>query len=416
MILEFSVENFMSFKDLNTLQLQAAKIKSRFKEVDTENIFKLNNDFSLLKSKAIYGANASGKSNLITAIYVMKLLITDSLKDAGIIANFSKKYFYLNKINKDKPIFFQMIFTVDKIIYRYGFQIFKDAVLTEWLFGTPNKRETYYFLREAQEVTINQKRLKEGSKILSNKDGTNVLFRKDALFLTVLSAFNSDLANSIVSELSKIEIMFEASKDDLSLKKVLEYFDNTMLRTKIIEIMKGTDYSIKDVQKRNLTLNKEGEIYFIKHIYDENGKVIGSKAFNFNGGEVANGNRKMLLLSPNLAKSLMEGTPLIIDELDASLHPNLTRRIVKLYNSKQTNPENAQLIFVTHNSNLIDARLLRRDQICFVDKNIYGASRLTSLIEYKVRNDASFEKDYLKGKYSAIPYLNRFEWAFDNAE
>ena len=110
----------------------------------------------------------------------------------------------------------------------------------------------------------------------------------------------------------------------------------------------------------------------------------------------------------------MVGNTLVIDEFDARLHPNLTKKIVQIFNSIRTNPKGAQLIFVTHDSNLLNANVLRRDQICFVDKDKLGVSSLRTLVEFKgVRNDASFEKAYLNGEYGAVPFLNRFEQIFE---
>lgn len=126
-------------------------------------------------------------------------------------------------------------------------------------------------------------------------------------------------------------------------------------------------------------------------------------AFNLNT-QVAEGTKKMFSMSPIIFSVLDLGTTLAIDEFDARMHPNLTRKIVELFHSTKTNPNNAQLIFVTHDTNLLDAKLLRRDQISFAKKDKFGATEIYSLVEFKgVRNDASYEKDYLLGKYEAVP-------------
>jgi AAA15 family ATPase/GTPase len=117
------------------------------------------------------------------------------------------------------------------------------------------------------------------------------------------------------------------------------------------------------------------------------------------------GTQKLFVLAGYLVTALKEAKILVIDELESQLHPLITQAIVKLFNSNETNPNNAQLIFMTHDTNLLSNKLFRRDQIWFTEKNRYGATDLYSLAEYNVRNDASFESDYIKGRYGAIPYL-----------
>lgn len=435
MIVEFSVGNYRSFKDIQTLHMQSAKIKSKYSEVDENNVFTTDKGLNLLKSKSIYGANASGKSSLIMAMFAMRLMITDSLKDEELISQFSYSFFALNEVNEEKPVFFQLVLNVDKTIFRYGFELFKGKVASEWLFGIPNKRETYYFLREGQEIKINEKRFREGVRFIPKGNKEEILARENALFLSVLSAFNVKLIGEIVFAVSQI-VVITGLEDESLLQAVYEAFNYDKMRLKIIEIMMGVDSSIKDIKKRGVVIDENflkglgvkgnpafelgkeyASIIFYKGVYSEDGKYIKERPLFLEHLEVAEGNKRMLYLSPHIAYSLLNGRTLIIDEFDARLHPNLTRKIVKIFNSKKTNPKNAQLIFATHDSNLLDAKLLRRDQICFVDKDKYGASTLISLVEFKgIRNDASFEKDYLKGKYGGVPNLNKFEWAFEQNE
>ena len=140
--------------------------------------------------------------------------------------------------------------------------------------------------------------------------------------------------------------------------------------------------------------------------FDSNLKAVGKSEFSF-GIQESEGTKKMFELSPFIYRSLKEGFPLVVDEFDSRFHPLLTKKIVELYNSSEN--RNSQLIFTTHDTNLLSPDLLRRDQIDFVEKDKYGASHLYTLVEIKgVRNDASFEKDYIQGKYGAIPFLGDF--------
>ena len=138
--------------------------------------------------------------------------------------------------------------------------------------------------------------------------------------------------------------------------------------------------------------------------FDEDGTFISTELFNLSDQE-SEGTQKVFALAGLLVETLKEGKVLVVDEFDARLHPLISRAIVELFNSNETNPNNAQLIFMTHDTNLLSNKLFRRDQIWFTEKDRYGATDLYSLVEYKVRNDASFESDYIKGRYGAIPYI-----------
>jgi len=428
MVIEFSVENYKSFRDLQTLRMQAAKIKSKHSNLDKNNIIPIKENLSVLKSKAIFGANASGKSNLIKAMITMWRIIRFSIKRDQLLDTFSRDFFKLNVSNKEEPIFFQIMF-YNEIEYRYGFTIFQNKIKSEWLFGVPNKREVYFFTREGETVKINNKRFNEGNRILPKNENDTPFFRSNTLFLSVLAAFNGKISSNIYKYFSS---KFFPVGNELFSSSFINLAKDSFLREdlnkKLNRIIGNIDFNIGHVtvsqQKENDILDTNGSdfsntnrpLIIYRKKYDKNGKEVGLYPIRFED-EAAEGTKKLVAFSPILSFTLEVGGIILIDEFDALLHPNLTKKIVQLFNSEQTNPNNAQLIFATHDSNLLNSSLLRRDQICFVEKDKLGASSLTSLVEYKgVRNDASYEKDYLKGKYGAIPYLNRFDWAFDNAE
>jgi len=147
-------------------------------------------------------------------------------------------------------------------------------------------------------------------------------------------------------------------------------------------------------------------------VYDADGKLSASEAFDLQGQE-SEGTKKLFAMAGSLVNALDVGLTLFVDELDVKLHPLITRAVISLFNSKETNPKGAQLIFATHDANLLDNRLLRRDQIWFVEKDRYGASHLVSLAEYRVRKEASFEKDYLQGRYGGVPSLGDLSHLFE---
>jgi AAA15 family ATPase/GTPase len=436
MFIEFSVANFRSFKTLQTLSLQAANIVSKTtnKEVDENNVITVSPKLKLLKSKAIYGANASGKSNLIKAFFTFSSIIRTSIKDENVIQHYATEY-KLSSETDNKPTFFQLIFTSKneenkEVIYRYGFEVKDNKILTEWLFGTPNRVEVPFFVREGTEVEVNERFFKEAKKFENlAKKGDNEIFKPSSLFLSAVSVMGSSFARSILKRVDEISIV--QSLEDLRMalfrkNKVQEDF----IRQEILRYLKVADLGIEDiiVEENENVINelpddlrniiKEGsyktaEMFLSKrNKYDKNNKKIGEVIEDFDEWE-SEGTKKYFRLIPMIVGVLARGYILLIDEFDARLHPLLTKKIIQLFNSNKTNPNNAQLIFVTHDASLLKANLLRRDQICFVEKDKFGSSTLKTLVEFKgTRNDASYEKEYLQGSYGAVPFLNNFESEF----
>lgn len=421
MIEEFSFGNFWSFKDIQTLNMIAAKIKSKNTELDDINLFPINNDLSLLKAKAIYGANASGKSNVIKALVSFIRIIKDSVKEEkalGLIDSFQ-----LSTENENEPTFFQLIFRIGKIRYRYGFEADDKSIKSEWLFSTPKKREQPLFIREKKLIVeINQTHFEEGvmyQKLFENSK--EPIFTDTSLFLTHLSSTGfGKLSKQIVKTISSISIisglghrgMYGIAGDSLS-DSVKKKFILNFLKTADIGIV---DLDTVEITNENLPDNLEDEvkddikkgkiIVSSRTKYNAELKSEGKSDFSF-GMQESEGTKKMFELSPFIYRSIKEGTPLFIDEFDSRFHPLLTKKIVELYNSIEN--KKSQLIFTTHDTNLLSSDLLRRDQIDFVEKDKYGASHLYTLVEIKgVRNDSSFEKDYIQGKYGAIPFLGDF--------
>lgn len=422
MIEEFSFGNSWSFKDIQTLNMTAAKIKSNNLLLDKQNVIPIKEDLSLLKSKAIYGANASGKSNIIKGLVTFIRIIKESVKEEKALTLIDS--FQLSTETIDKPTFFQLIFRVDKIRYRYGFEADGKSIKSEWLFSTPNIREQNLFIRENSKILdINQKHFEEGYRFVSlmedSSDGE--IFRDNSLFLSSLASFGfGKLSKKIIKAITSISIisglghqgMYGLAGDSL---------DDSVKKKFILDFLKKADIGIQDletidVSNEDLPENIEKEIkkdlkkgkiiVSSRTLYNKDLKKEGEANFSF-GLQESEGTRKMFELSPFIYDSLKEGTTLVIDEFDSRFHPLLTKKIVELYNSNQNTK--SQLIFTTHDTNLLSSELLRRDQIDFVEKDKYGASHLYTLVEIKgVRNNAPFEKDYIQGKYGAIPFLGNF--------
>lgn len=422
MIEEFTFGNFWSFKDMQTLNMTAAKIKSKNSRLDTVNLIPVDEDLGLLKSKAIYGANASGKSIVVKALDTFIRIINDSVKNEKVLGMIDP--FMLSTETEDKPTFFQLIFRMEGIRFRYGFEADSKSIKAEWLFSTPSIREQPLFIREENQIIeINQTHFPEGQKSidLAGDDGGGQIFRGNSLFLTSLASFGfGKVSKRIIEAITSIAIinglghqgMYSYAGDSLS---------DLAKKKFILEFLKKGDLGIEDLYPVDLNrvdlpedlsddekqdLKSKKVIISTRTKFDDNQTAIGKGEFSF-GFQESEGTQKMFELSPFIYRALKEGTPLIIDEFDARFHPLLTKKIVELFNSDGN--KRSQLIFTTHDTNLLSADLLRRDQIDFVEKDRYGASHLYTLVEIKgVRNDASFEKDYIQGKYGAIPFLGDF--------
>jgi uncharacterized protein len=448
MLLEFSIGNFMSIKDIETIRFVATSVVSKDKEVDANNVFQATPKIKLLKTLAIYGANASGKSNFIKAMTVFKSILQNSIRETELLKH-AIQNFALSTETTDKPTYFQTFFQLNGRIYRYGFEATNQEIVSEWLFATPNEREVTYFKRSFQKVEINKKQFPEAHKLQALLLDKNPVFRKNALLLTTLAAFNNQLADAIVQYW--VNIFIFSGLGDVQMRNLADFLlfsYSEELLPKTLQLLQTADIGLSDIQIVSATKDHEGvgvqmnkllasehpkkmeRVYklmeevvtgkYPKKVltyhpkFDEEKQALAEKvAFDLDvqGSE---GTKKLYEMSCYLLNALQTGGILIMDEFDARLHPKLSKKIIELFNDPNTNPKNAQLLVVTHDTNLLSAQLFRRDQILFVEKDKYGASHCYVLAQFKgVRNDASFETDYLMGRYGAVPALNDFITLFE---
>ncbi|MCK9477839.1 MAG: ATP-binding protein [Candidatus Muirbacterium halophilum] len=413
MLIEFSVKNFLSFKDLVSLSMVATNDNTL-----EENTFKFDEKLNLLKSTVIYGANASGKSNLTKAIGFVKRLMINSSKNTQINEKIDIDVFRLNKSTIKKPAFFEMIFFINKNKYRYGFEVDKNKIHNEWLFHSPNGKEAKLFTRNFQEYNISNN-FKEGKKLIE-------VTRENSLFLSVVAQFNGEISTKIISSLKNLNILNASQGGDYGGFSINVLNEDKEFKTKIINLLKNVDLGIEDIivektkakaesippffaeEFRDILTNSEMlSIKTIHKVYDNSGKETGNVEFDFYNSE-SEGTKKYFWLIGPILDTLKMGKTLIIDELQSNMHPLLTKSIVKLFNSDVTNKNNAQLIFVIHDTNLLNNKVFRRDQIWFTEKNNFGESILYSLSDVKhTRKDSTFSKNYLLGKYGGVPNINK---------
>lgn len=394
MLIQFSVGNFLSFKEQSTLSLVASALKD-IQILSEDVIFNIGEtDLALLKSATIYGANASGKSNFIKALDFFKWYVINSSKDIQAGERVNVESFRLSSSTVEEPSYFEAIFCNTEYQYRYGFETDENMVHSEWLYQKANKKrakEVELFYRDEDGFNIHSKFII--GKELINKQ----MVRTNALLLSVAAQFNDAVAVEIVKWLNDTTIISGSNEKNIWDLAAIR-LDDLKMKQRIVDFSRYADLGIENIEKVN------NAIISMHTQYDDEGNEVKLINFPFKKNE-SEGTIKYFSLAYPIIDALDNGKRLIIDEFDSKMHPLLTCRIIALFNSKETNPKNAQLIFTTHDTNLLSASIFRRDQIWFTQKDRFGATELYSLAEYKVRNDASFEKDYLSGKYGAIPIM-----------
>ncbi len=429
MLLQFSIKNYKSFKEKAVLSLIASNYDKDIRE--EENVF-YDEKFNLriLKSAVIYGANASGKSKLLEALGFMKYFVISSSKETQIGDEIDIEPFKLSSESEQLPSEFEVIFTHNNIIYRYGFEVTKTKVISEWLYYKKNLKEVELFYRDEQNFETHSRNFTKGKMVIKEK-----LIRENALLISVASQFNDEISINIIdwfNDFKTISGLRESGFRGFTLNKT----EDPNYKKKILNLLEAADLGITDIILQTLEVEdlpkdlpdeirnkiikdlKEdksrkllGDIFTVHKKYDENKNITDTINFSLDSEE-SSGTRKFFALTGPILDVLENGYTLFVDELDSKLHPNLVCKIVSLFNSSEINKKNAQLIFNTHDTNLLDSRLFRRDQIWFTNKDRYGESILYSLADFKsskVKKIENFEYNYIKGKYGAVPFLGHFD-------
>ena len=404
MLIRFSFKNFKSFKNENCLDMEATSLKEH-----EYNVAKTENG-EYLKVSAIYGANASGKTNVLQAFDYMKkrILVSDDSKKNSPI---DEENIYSFMINND-PIALEVeILAKNNKIYKYGFEVLKDKIISEWLFEKRVNKFYSIFERENNNVSMKPNKISELVNIDERTLFLNIfskIDRNNEDFSNVYDWFvNStylDLGNPNFERFINNRVSLKILSDENYKKELLKFiktFDSG------IEGIKTTPDSIEAIKSNNGIIDIE-----VIH-KGENGEL---KALPFY--LESNGTRKMFHLFDFFMDALKSGMVLFVDELDAKLHPLLTRYIINLFHNSEKNIGNGQLIYSTHDTVNLNKETFRRDEIWFAEKDKNGISEIYSLSDYimedengnakKVRNDATYNKDYLTGRYGAIPVLEEF--------
>ena len=402
MLIQFSVKNFTTFKEKATISLVASNYDKTTRESD--NIFE-DTAFNLriLKSAVIYGANASGKSKFMEALMFMKHFVITSSKDSQKGDKINIKPFRLSTETEHLPSEFEVIFTFQNEMYRYGFEVDEETIISEWLYHKPKTKEVELFYREFQDFETHARNFSKGNTVI--KEG---LVRDNALLVSVAAQFNDAMSINVIDWFKQLKTISGLNKEGYQ-GFTMSKTESPVLKSKILNLLKAADLGIQDIKLQKLDIEqlpkdmpKDLKERIIQSIREENADFISDvitfhKKYDANkkntnetiqfslDEDESSGTRKLFALTGPILDVIENGYTLVVDELDAKLHPNLVCKLVALFNSKELK-KNAQLIFNTHDTNLLGSGLFRRDQIWFAEKNKYGEARLYSLSDFKSEN------------------------------
>lgn len=401
MLIQFNFRNYKSYLNETSLDMTATSLSELH-----ENIIEYKKDEKYLKSAVIYGANGSGKTNVLKAFEVMRYWVLKSFELSSSNLNFPQKPFQFCEKGKNGKSMFEVFFSYNDKEYQYGYLADSEKIYEEWLYKR-NFKSKYelVFERDQKKFNLNED-IKTNKKLLQT-------INEKVLALSVLSKFdNIDITNvaNWFNETDIINFGDSISEALTSFKIPKSIFNNKIVYHQLLQFLSSVDLSIEGLRYDKFNDSNDEEIDLF-YVYTLHRNIDTKKLEEIPIIDESSGTRKMITIFSFIYKPLENGATIFIDEMDAKLHPLLTRQLINLFHSEDTNPNNAQLIFTTHDTNTLTNELFRRDQIWFSEKDKNGISSLYSLAEYKIndtkiRKDASYSKNYLGGRYGAIPNLD----------
>jgi len=417
MLIEFNVTNFKSIQSKQTLSLVASSAS----ELREQNSFATTEQGvpRLLRSAAIYGPNASGKSNLMEAIVFMGSFVTKSAKKGQEGEPIDVKPFLFNAISRTESSEFEVLFLQEGVRYQYGFAVNFTRVTHEWLIAYPEGRPQRWFEREWSEAA-KRENWYFGSKFKGHKTMLQETTRSNALFLSTAVQLNN-------AQLKPVYNWFQQELRTIGVGGLTPTYSTTLCKTekdrkRILELLNAADLSIADIKveikkfdstdlpsdmpepiKDMISKDLDGkEIPEVKFLHTVEG---GDELITLEADDESVGTRKLFALAGPWLDVIDNGRVLFVDELNNSMHPLMVRFLIGLINDPQVNRKNAQLIFSTHDTSILDNDLFRRDQVWFTEKDTSNATKLYPLSDFTPRKGEALEKGYLKGRYGALPYI-----------
>lgn len=373
----------------------------------------------LLRSAVVYGPNGGGKSNLITGLSFMKKFILTSSKESQEGEAINRRPFLLHLDGPSQASEFEVFFIQEEVRYQYGFAVTEKRVTHEWLFAYPENHGQRWFERSFNPET-EEEEWYFGSKFTGSKKTWQDATRANALFLSTAVQLNCEQLKPVFNWFQKLAIIrhgqrinpeftIESCLDEKSCEEILAFMKAADISVDGIEIkdvsLKNLEFpaeipeSVQNVIKDDL-LKKPIKDVFFKH------QVSGSEgSISIPLREESDGTQKLFAYAAPWLDVLKNGLVLVVDELDNSFHPHLIRYLLNLIHNSESNRKNGQLIFSTHDTSILDQKLMRRDQVWFVEKDDMGATQLYPLSDFRPRKGEAIEKGYLQGRFGALPYI-----------
>lgn len=434
MLLEFKVSNYRSIGEEQIISLIPATNQGEH----PQNIL-TENKYQALNAISIYGPNGGGKSNLLKSLSLMDRIISTSARESS-TTSLPYDPFLLKASWREKPTSFEISFIIEEHRYRYGFEFNAKEIKNEWLFRKTVGREVPVFNRKGETIDVS-----------SGFDGSNTLIdaaieatRSNALFLSTCDILNVDEAKRIMNWFAQLT-MIDGLNTENERKRTVELWQSDEYKEKIRSYITALALNVvdiemtsRDIEESDLGKNmsptlrselikvfkgqKQHNVFAVHRIYDEEGNPT-DETISWRWDEKeSSGAQQVLKLSGPVIWALATGGVLIIDEIEAKLHPEMTLNTIDAFLNEKSNPNKSQLLFATHDTNLLTYSKLRRDQICFAEKNKWESTELYSLSDFiyykekdgemiptKERIDTDKEKRYIEGRYGAIPAFDNFK-------
>ncbi len=415
MLIQFRFNNYKCFKNETVINMVA----SNYYREKMENLIQVP-QYALLRTAAVYGANASGKTKLFQAFNFMREIVLTSADTQS--NNWQKSYapFLLDTYSADLSSVFEVVFLMDDIQYRYGFELNSERIIAEWLFRKRSKEIKVLEFEGGPSVYYNEKYI--NSKIIKNLEEAK-MFRANSLIISSLSLWNDELSLNILNWFRRNNII-SASLNTMA-PRILNALELPKMKAKMIEFLRSADLGIFDVTPNEISTDELPDE--IKRMLPEdaiNGPIVSGISISHKRYDKRHlpagyaklslekdesyGTYRFLSLAGPIINALETGSVLWIDEIDNGLHYDLVRALISLFQDERVNVHNSQLIINTHNISLIDeADLFRRDQIFIVMKDRYGEATLIPISEFSLRETAKVGRLYREGRFGGVPYLEK---------
>lgn len=411
MLLNFRVANHRSIREEQALQLHPVY------EADRPE----GSDWEAVPVAGVFGANAAGKSNIVDALQYMSRMIVDSYRDAEPDGGVVRAPFRLDRMASQEPSWYVADLLLRGVRYTYGFSVDDERVLDEWLYSYPLGRKRKIFQRSGEDVEPGDSQPKSALELVESITEPNVLFIS-------LAARSKQQAVRPVYDWFRAGLQFRTSTHVSPRPALTWALESPSRGPQLMELLRAADLGIEDCGVDRIVVDEEEARALrrrgrpVRRRTDEDGNLVFEEArpwvthrgrdgaVKMDLHEESSGTRALIEQAPHFLSVLNHGGTFVVDEIDSSLHPLLTTRLVRLFQSAQTNPFGAQLIFTTHDASLLGRTagedILKRDQVWFVQKDEHGETELFSLSEFKPRQEENRERRYLGGSYGGVPLID----------